>query len=429
VSAPLVNDRKSVAAAKKQAAAEAKILRGLQPKSPKASKGERSDAANIPMANTASKESMFTFGGAGKKAKPLILAQSLRTLAMILKVGESEARALEVVGYEFRKYDVGRAYTTAAEAMRVNGATFKDAMVGQFVFPRTVRELVDAAPTSQSIHGALVRSARLISQSQNVKKKMLTALIQPGFMMGLCLVFMFAATAFIIPGFIATFAALGTETPPIVGIVLTVSEVVKWVMGFLIGLTVLGALFWVFYGRRSLPVIRFMDGLSVRVPVIRPIVQLAATSRLFELLTANLVTGRGETVSLESASAGCGNEAIHAHCVAHADRMRAGNARMGEFARSTLFPSTAQSMLASAPSVKQQMEIMNELAPEYRTEADNRLETFSKTIEPLVNYLVYGVAGTLIVAIVVPMYAMFPALMNFDTGGTGGAEPGLPPMG
>jgi type IV pilus assembly protein PilC len=364
----------------------------------------------------------------GKKAKALTMAQALRALAMVLRVGESEARALEVVGYEFRKYNVGRAFTNAATAMRTHGASFKEALLAQDVFPRTARELIGAAETSQAMRGSLERAAKLISQAQNVKKKMLTALIQPGFMLGLSLVFLFAATAWIIPGFVGTFATLQTETPPTIPIVLTAAEITKYVMAVLIGTIVLALLFWVFIGKRLPSVVQFVDAVTIRIPVIGPIVQMSAASRLFELLTASLVTGRSETASLESAAAGCGNEAMHVHAMKHAERMRTGDARLGEFARSSLFPPSAQYMLAAAPSVKQQIDVMNELAPEYRQEADNRLETFSKTIEPIMNYIVYGVAGALIVAIVVPMYSVFPALMHLgDTTSGGGSD--LPPMG
>lgn len=367
---------------------------------------------------------MFVWSN-GKKAKALTMAQALRALAMVLRVGESEARALEVVGHEFKKYNVGRAFTRAAEAMRTHGASFKEAMLAQDVFPRTARELISAAETSQAMRGSLERAAKLISQSQNVKKKMLTALIQPMFMLVLSIVFLFLATAIIIPNFVGTFATLQAETPPTIPIVLTAAEVTKWVMGVVISVLVLCALFWFTFGRRTAAIVRFVDALTVRIPVIGPIVQMAAASRLFELLTANLITGRGETASLESAAAGSGNEAMHQHAIRHANRMRNGDARLGEFTRSNLFPQSAQYMLAAAPSVKQQIDVMSELAPEYRQEADNRLETFSKTIEPIMNYIVYGVAGLLIIAIVVPMYSMFPALMHLgDT--TSGTD--LPPM-
>lgn len=349
----------------------------------------------------------------GKKTKPLTMAQSLRTLAMVLKVGEAEARALEVVGSEFKKFTVGKAYLRAAERMRVEGATFKQAILSEDVFPRTARELINAAPTSQSLQAALVRAAKLIAQSQNVKKKLLTSMIQPGFMLALCLVFLFVASAFIIPGFVGTFAALNAETPPTVAIVLAASEVTKFVMAIIIVLVVVIAIFWISFGKNNDAVVRFTDTLAIRTPIIGPILQLSSASRMFELLTANLMTGRGEPISLESAGAGCGNEAMHFSAVLHAEKMKAGDAVLTQFADSPLYPANARYMLAAAPSVKQQIDIMNELAPEYRAEADNQLEVFSKTIEPIVNYLVYGVAGLLIVAIVVPMYAMFPALMEF----------------
>ena len=351
----------------------------------------------------------------GRKTNPMTLSQSLRTLAMILRVGEAEARALEVK--EFRRYSVGRAYTRAADGMRNQGATFKQVILAEDVFPRTVRELISAAPTSKDLQKSLLRAAKLIQQSQSVKRKLLTALIQPGFMLALCLVLLYVASALIIPGLIGAFTALNAETPPVVGIVLGAAEVVKYVIAAIIILIILFCIFWFTWGRRSDKVLRYMDGMSVRLPLVGPIIQLSAASRMFDLLSANLVTGRGEPVSLESAGAGCGNEAMAWAATQHAQKMRTGGATLMEFADSYLYPDNARYMLASAPSVKQQIDIMTELAPEYREEADQRLEVFSKMVEPLVNYLVYGVAGLLVVSVIMPMYAMFPALMEFDKSG------------
>ena len=358
----------------------------------------------------------------GKKAKPDLMAKSLRALATVLKVGESEARALEITGQQFRKYDIGKAYTRAAKTMRTQGATFKQALLVEDVFPRTVRELVGAANTSSGIHKNLNRAAKLIAQGQNVKKKVLVSLIQPAFMFGLCLVFMFVSAAVIIPGMIASFATLSAETPPLTLVVLQVAEVTKYVLGVVFGLVVLYAGFWFAYGKRS-PAVRVLsDTIGLRIPVLGNILQHASTSRLFELLTTNLETGMGEAQALESAGAGAGNEAIRAHCLKHAEKMRTQGAKLSEFTHTRLFPENAQYMLAAAPSVKQQIDIMNELAPEYRDEADIQLEAFSKTIEPLVNYFVYAVAGVLIISVIVPMYGIFPALMNMSDTSGGGAS-------
>lgn len=348
----------------------------------------------------------------GKKSKPETIARSLRALTMVLRVGESEARALEIVGEQYRKFEIGRAYEHAAKTMREDGAGFKQALMAEEVLPRTVRELIEASHTSTALMKNLQVAATLVGESQNVKKKLLMNLIQPGFMMAMCIGLLFVAVSLIIPGFVATFASLGAETPPMTLVILEVAEITKWVLGSLIGLVLIFMGYWVTLGRKSERFKIMMDTISIRIFAIGPIVQLAATSRLFQLLSANLDTGIGEPESLKSAANGCGNEALKHHCVTHSEKMLTDGLPLKDFIKTKLVPSDARNLLGSAPSIRQEIEIMNELAPEYRNEANVQLETLSKTLDPIINYMVYGVAGLLIIAIVLPMYAIYPALMD-----------------
>jgi type II secretory pathway component PulF len=394
-----------------------------EPKAPKRVKGAEGISSGPTV--TLEKQKMAFYNG--KKAKPELMARSLRALAMSLRVGESEARSLEITGEMFKKYDIGKSYTRAAHVMRSQGATFKQAMLAEDVFPRTVRELIAAAPTASGIHKNLVQAAKLVAQGQDIKKKLMISMIQPTFMLAMCLVFLFIASAVILPGFIKTFGTLQAETPPMTLIVMQASVVTKYAVGVLLLVLILFAGFWFLYGRKSPAMRVLMDTLGIRTPVLGSIIQLAATSRLFELLSTNLQSGMGEGAALESAGAGAGNEAIRSHCFAHADDMRKNGTKMGDFTNTTLLPENAKYMMASAPSIKQQIDIMTELGPEYRKEADTQLEAFSKTIEPLVTYIVYGVAGLLIIAVMVPMYGMFPALMDMgNTSDTPPVAPGLP---
>lgn len=140
-----------------------------------------------------------------------------------------------------------------------------------------------------------------------------------------------------------------------------------------------------------------------------------------------------EPTALEAAAKGCGNEAIKAHCIEHAEKMREEGLPLKTFVDSKLFPISARYMIMAAPSVRQEIEIMTELSPEFRNEADTQVDGFQKAAEPIMTYIVYGVAGLLIVAIVTPMYAMYPALMDFgdaaSTPGGGTTVPGAPPVG
>lgn len=348
----------------------------------------------------------------GKKSKPETIARALRALTMVLRVGEAEARALEIVGKQFHKFEIGRAFEHAAASMREQGASFKQALLAEEVIPRTARELIEASPTSQSLHKNLQQAAILVQEAQSVKKKLLMNLIQPGFMVGLCLVLLFASAAYIIPGFIKIFGDLGAETPPMTLVILQVAEVTKWVMGIVIGTLLLFLAYWFTVGRNSERFRAIMDTIAIMTPGIGSILQLSATSRLFQLLAANLSTGINEPDALRGAANGCGNEALKSHCLLHADKMMHDGVPLKGFVETKLVPSDARQILSSAPSIRQEIEIMTELGPEYHAEAGLQLETLSRTLEPTINYMVYGVAGLLIVSIMLPMYSIYPALMK-----------------
>lgn len=348
----------------------------------------------------------------GKKSKPNTIARSLRALTMVLRVGQSEARALEIVGEQYHKFEIGRAYEHAAKTMREEGASFKQALMAEEVLPRTVRELIEASQTSKALQRNLDQAATLMGEATSVKKKLLMNLIQPGFMLAMCIALLFVAVSFIIPGFVATFEDLDVETPTMTIVILAVAEYVKWTMviiGLLVGLFMS---YWFTLGRKSERFKSAMDTLAIRTPAIGPILQLSAASRLFSLLSANLSTGIGEPQSLRSAANGCGNDALKKHCLEHAEKMLSGGAELKGFVQTKLMPLDARQILSSAPSVRQEIDIMNELSPEYRDEANVQLDTLNKTIDPIVNYLVYGIAGILIISIVLPMYAIYPALME-----------------
>ena len=391
----------------------------------KGKKGQQLDPTGVPI-----KEGPKFVWGAGKKSKPETVARAIRSLVMVMRVGESEARALEIVGEQFHKFTVGRHFTKAAQAMREDGASFKQAILhDNDDFPRTVSELIQAAPTAKAMQTNLEKAAKLVASSQDVKKKLLISMIQPGIMLVMCIAFLFIATAWIIPGFSSIFKQLNTPEPEASVIVQNAAGVTKYVIGGLIVFILLLLAFWFIYGKRSEKLRVMLDNINLKLPLIGSIVTLSATSKLFDMLSLNLEIGMNEPTALEAAAKGCGNEAMKAHCVTHAHLMRTEGLQLKKFVDHKMFPISARYMIQAAPTVRQEIDIMKELSPEFRSEADTQVDAFQKTAEPIMTYIVYGVAGLLIVAIVTPMYAMYPALMNFGDKATGGGSStsNLPP--
>lgn len=351
----------------------------------------------------------------GKKAKPEVIAESLRSLSMILAVGGAEAGALEVVGHQYRRYNVGRAYTAAASAMINEGASFQQALLAQEIFPRSVREMIESAPRASMIYASLDESATIVQDSQTVKKKLRSALIQPTFMLVVTIIFLFIAALSIVPGIIKSFLVLGSDAPESATLVLQIANVVTWVLGILMSAAAGLVGYWFAFGRRNKRLRTHLDRLIIKSPLVGPIVQMSATGRLLQILATGLESGRNEPAALVSAGGGCGNEALYEHCVHHAARMHDDGARLRDFATTQLVPESTRFMLAAAPSVRQEITTMRALAPRYRAEANQRLESLTKMLEPLMNIFIYSAAGLLIIAVVFPMYSIFPALMDVGT--------------
>lgn len=346
----------------------------------------------------------------GRKSKPATIAQSIRSLVMNLKVGTPEVRALEIVGKQYSRYEIGKAYLNAAKVMSEEGAGFRQALIAEEIIPRTVKELIAASATSAALQENLTHAATLINHSQAVKRKLIVAMISPASTVLLCIVALFVSSAYVIPGLVGMFVQLDAETPAMTLILLQASEVTKYVLGGLMAVGGAFGLYWMLFGRKSDRFKSMVDGIAIRIPQVGPIIQLSTVSRLFHLLATNLQAGMSEPEALRGAASGCGNEAVKYHCLRHAERMLAEGVPLKDFVQTRLIPEDAANLLASSPSIGQEIETMREIGPEYRAEADIRLEGLSESITPIVSVFVYVLAALLVVAMVLPIYDMYPAM-------------------
>lgn len=349
----------------------------------------------------------------GKKAPPEVIARALRSLTMILSVGGAEAEALSIVGDQFKKYTIGRAFVAASDAMTLEGASMKQALLAEKVLPRNVKQLIGAAQTSTALRENLREAAKIVTESESVRKKLMMNMIQPGLMLGMTIIFLFVSTIVIIPQFATIFDSFGAETPASMLIMVAIADVAKWFIGALIMALLLFAGFWVFYGRRSPRFRTLMDKVLVRVPIVGSILKYSASSRLFQLLAVNLELGLNEPEALVSAASGCGNDALREHCEKHAHSMIENGDKLTDFVRTPLIPEAGAHVIATSPTVQQAINVMREISPEYEEESKMQLESFSRTVDPIVNYVVIGVASVIILMIALPMFDIYTAMMDY----------------
>lgn len=145
-------------------------------------------------------KSAFNLTIVGKKLSSEDVGETLDDLASMLEAGESEARALQLLADNYKKTNVGGAYSRAADQMSKNGKTIIEAIVAETdVFPQVARELIKAAATPRGLHENLRHAALIIVEGADIKSRIRAALFKPLMTAVLVVAFVLVAAEWLLP--------------------------------------------------------------------------------------------------------------------------------------------------------------------------------------------------------------------------------------
>jgi type II secretory pathway component PulF len=388
----------------------------LDQKTKKPTREERlnaKDAVLNPDGIIPEKRPLFTV--VGKKASAEDIGETLEDLASMLEAGESEDHALMELSKHYAKINVGIAYKRAAEKMNERGDTVIEALVAETdVFPRVARELIAAASTPRDLHANLRHAALIIVEGSDVKAKIRSALFKPLMTLVIVLLFILGSAEFLLPGVATMFTSIGAEVPPLTVNMIAFGSSLKWVMLGMAVAAIGWLIFWVSAGRKNLKLRILRDTWAIRAPMIGPIAQMATAARFTEVLAACLASGMSELDALEVAGRACGNEAVDAHVREHIAKQRVGEAVFVDVADTPLFPWNLKNRIEVAPSPRQRISIMKDLAQVFHKKSHRRLEAFADRVGPITEIFVLSAAAIVILMVAIPVTTFAPALVQMS---------------
>ncbi|MGP5014505.1 type II secretion system F family protein [Glutamicibacter ardleyensis] len=351
-----------------------------------------------------------------RKADPETIARCLRALSLQLSMSTSEQTALSTIGEQYRKFDIGRKLTKASNDMVANGTTLSEVLSEVDVIPLISRKLIASSQSTSQLYANIKSASEMVSDAKTVKKRIVSALIPSLFNVGVTLAFMFFAVNVIVPKMITVFSNFHAETPTTTFVLLSVAESLKWVVATIFVASLVFMLWWTAFGRRSERFRTIMDRVLIKVPYIGEILVFSSTSRLFKNLALNLNAGMSETEALKSSASGCGNDALRDVCVKHTKAMFEMGAPFKGFVDSKLFPVSARQLVLASTTSYQAIELFEGLSPEFHQESKMMMDSFSKTLEPVVGIVTQLLLGVTILMVMFPMFQIYPALLNMNNG-------------
>lgn len=273
------------------------------------------------------------------------------------------------------------------------------------IFSELTLSMVRAGQEGAFLEEALQRTAHFLRKQDEMRSKIIGALIYP-ILLGVVGTSITAAmVVFLVPKFQPFFDRLeqnGTGLPLITVVLLSLSYVLMHYGIFvLIGLAVIA------FGINRLVKTeagrRIMDKVKLKSPLVGPIFHDAAVSRACRVLGTMLRNGVPLLRSLRISSESTGNVLLSEAMMKSADNVTAGDSLSRPLAASGLIPAQIMAMIRVAEESNTLDEVLVKISDRIDARIERKLDVTVRLIEPLMLILIGGMVLFVIVGVLLPV--------------------------
>jgi type IV pilus assembly protein PilC len=345
-------------------------------------------------------------GRKGGKVNPGDIAIFARQLATMLGAGIPLVQAFEIVGNGNDKPAMQKLIldikmdieggTSLHEALAKHPLYFDDLFVN----------LVEAGEQAGALESLLDKVATYKEKTEALKKKVKKALFYPAAVLAVAVIVTVVLLVFVIPQFEALYKGFGADLPAFTQFVIGISKFVQH-DGFYVAMVVGGAFFAFFYfKKRSRAMREFLDRLTLKVPVIGPIMRKAAIARYARTLSTMFSAGVPLVEALQSVSGATGNIVYENAVLRMKDEVATGQRLQRAMESTGLFPNMVNQMIAVGEESGSLDEMSAKVATFYEAEVDNAVDAMSSLLEPLIMVVLGVLVGGLVIAMYLPIFKL-----------------------
>ncbi len=309
--------------------------------------------------------------------------------------------------------NTGRAEDEIITALRdsiVQGASLSEALEQH---PRTFSSLyasmIRAGEASGALHEVLRRLVAHYERIQELKEKVVMALVYPCIVLVMGIGTMIFSMIFVVPKFKKIFDTLGGQLPLPTQILVNTSEfLVKYgwatAIGLTIGIVLLNRAMKTEKGRFV------WHGMLLKTPLIRGIVASAIFANLARTLGTLLGNGVPVLKALSIVERTAGNDVIALELRKARDRVTDGTTISGPLAAGKVFPRMMIDMLSIGEQTGDMTGALTHIAHRYESELDRNVKVFTTALEPILIVFVALMVGFIAVSIIMAVFSMTNSL-------------------
>jgi len=343
---------------------------------------------------------------AGGKVKPEDIAVFSRQLATMLAAGIPLVQSFEIVGNGNEKPSMQRLILDIKSD--VEGGTSLHEALGKhpLYFDDLYVNLVEAGEQAGALETLLDKIATYKEKTEALKKKVKKALFYPAAVMVVAVVVTVILLIFVIPQFESLFKGFGADLPAFTQFVINMSRGLQE-HGVFVAL-VLGGIGYAFFyfKKRSKAMREFLDRMSLKIPIIGPILYKGAIARFSRTLSTMFAAGVPLVEALESVAGACGNIVFENAVLKMRDEVATGQRLQRAMENTGLFPNMVIQMIAVGEEAGALDAMSGKVATFYEAEVDNAVDSMSSLLEPLIMAILGVLVGGLVIAMYLPIFKL-----------------------
>jgi type IV pilus assembly protein PilC len=342
----------------------------------------------------------------GGKVNAADIAVFSRQLATMLAAGIPLVQSFEIVGNGNEKPAMQKLILDIKQD--VEGGTSLHEALGKhpLYFDDLYVNLVEAGEQAGALETLLDKIATYKEKTEALKKKVKKALFYPAAVMVVAVIVTVILLLFVIPQFESLFKGFGADLPAFTQFVINMSRWLQdnWHISF--GVAGGAVYAFIYFKKRSKAMREWLDRISLKVPIIGPILYKSAIARFSRTLSTMFAAGVPLVEALESVAGATGNIVFENAVLKMRDEVATGQRLQRAMENTGLFPNMVIQMIAVGEEAGALDSMSAKVATFYEAEVDNAVDSMSALLEPLIMAVLGVLIGGLVIAMYLPIFKL-----------------------
>jgi len=330
-------------------------------------------------------------------------------LAAMLEAGLHLVRILTALGRESSDRRFGKIVEDVRDSLSA-GSSFADSLQRYpAVFSRLYVAAVRAGEASGALAVVLNSLTTHLEKAEQLRRKVKGALAYPITVLAAAFAIVVAMIVYIVPIFEGVYAKANVKLPAPTLVLVGLSQLVREsavVTVLVVGLVVVA----VVMAARTERGRGVLDTLKLRIPLFGPLIRKAVLARTCRTLSLLLQSGMPLLEALDIASHVAGNRTIERALLAVERGVRNGSTLADMMQQTGAFTSLVTQLVSSGEEGGALAAMLGKAAVYYEAQVDASVATLSTLVEPVMILLLGGIAGSVILALYMPIFSLGQAM-------------------